>query len=244
MADADIPPASSNPDDWHTAINLLTGFTLPARGIVFRDLYGNNDIPLMKVEIHDSSATPSNAELDAIYGLSWRTENSGWRIQNTDFTVPFYSGMDGAVGGLPIGSEVKMRKARITLLGTDTAHNVPAGGVDMGSKFGAGSNMMPDGFKGWDSTTLSQYSYGGGLALEQLLNPPYTTQAWGLNGNNVDRLNAVDVNTFELAADAFDRAALFFAMSRQTIQNWEDQLGSEDAAWRGQAAGVFWDIVH
>jgi hypothetical protein len=244
MADGDVAPASSDNDKWHDAITLLTGFTPPPRGTVFKDLYGNDEIPLMKVEIHDSSATPSNAELDAINDLSWRTQNSGWRIENTDFSVPFYSGTNGAVGALPVGSEVKMRKARITLLGTDTAHNVPAGGVDMGSKFGAGSHLMPDGFKGWDSTMLANYSYGGGLALEQLLNPPYTTHGWGMNGKNVADGDSVDVNTFELAADAFDRAALFFSMSRQTIQNWEDQLGSEDAAWRGQAAGVFWDMIH
>jgi hypothetical protein len=247
MADGDVAPASSDNDKWHDAITLLTGFTPPMRGTVFKDLYGNDDIPLMKVEIHNSTATPSNAELDAINDLSWRTQNSGWRIENTDFVVPFYSGMNGAVGALPVGSEVQMRKARITLLGTNAGSTAPpAGGVDMGGQFGdhSGSHLMPDGFKGWDSTMLANYSYGGGLALEQLLNPPYTTHGWGMNGKNVADGDSVDVNTFELAAEAFDRAALFFSMSRQTIQNWEDQLGSEDAAWRGQAAGVFWDMIH
>ena len=244
MADGDKAPASSDNDKWFDAIHLLTGFLPPARGTVFNDLYGNDDIPLMKVEIHNSTATPSNAELDAINDLSWRTQNSGWRIQNTDFTVPFYSGMSGAVGSLPVGSEVQMRKARITLLGTDNAHDVPAGGVDMGGKFGAGAALMDSGFKGWDSTPLANYSYGGGLALEQLLNAPYTTHGWGMNGRNVADADVVDVNTFERAAEAFDRASLFFFNSRQTIQNWENQLGQEDAAWRGKAAGVFWDMIH
>ncbi|MCW2860646.1 MAG: hypothetical protein JWP48_2354 [Actinoallomurus sp.] len=247
MADGDKPPASSDNDKWFDAIHLLTGFKPPARGTVFNDLYGNDDIPLMKVEIHNSTATPSNAELDAINDLSWRTQNSGWRIENTDFVVPFYSGMNGAVGALPIGSEVQMRKARITLLGTNAGSSAPpAGGVDMGGQFGdhSGSGLMPSGFKGWDSTPLANYSYGGGLALEQLLNAPYTTHGWGMNGQNVADADVVDVNTFERAAEAFDRASLFFFNSRQTIQNWENQLGQEDAAWRGKAAGVFWDMIH
>jgi hypothetical protein len=60
----------------------------------------------------------------------------------------------------------------------------------------------------------------------------------------VDDANAIDLTGFDRVASAFDRAAAFFHTSRATIQGWEDELGSEAAAWRGQAAGVFWDIVH
>ncbi|GLY92330.1 hypothetical protein [Actinoallomurus iriomotensis] len=187
MADGDIAPASSDNDHWRVAIYLFTGIMPPARGTVFKDLYGNDGIPLMTVEINDSSPVPSIAKLEAINDLSWRTQNSGWRIEKTDFTVPFYSGVNRAVGALPVGSEVKMRKARITLLGTDTVHDVPAGGVDMGGRFGAGSRLMQEGFKGWDSRPLANYSYGSGLALEQLLNPPCDTHGWDNNGANAAR---------------------------------------------------------
>ncbi|MCW2947876.1 MAG: hypothetical protein JWR24_4593, partial [Actinoallomurus sp.] len=236
----DKAPAYSSNDTWSDAVSLLTGYKVPPRGSVFKDkLYGNDDIPLMKLEISDWDVEPDLAELDAINAMSWRTQNSGWRIENTDFVVPFFNGPSS------VGSTVHMKKARITLLGTDANHDVPAGGVDPGGTFGAGSSLMPDGFKGWDSTYLSSYSYGGGMALEALLNEPYSTFdfSWG-NSSPVDVMQAVDLTGFDRVASAYDRAARFFYLSRATIQNWEDELGAEDAAWRGQAAGVFWDIIH
>src|SRR3569833_4652537 len=118
MADdtADIPPAYSTVDDWWKAVQLLTGYEPPKRGIIFKDLYGNDKIPLFKLEISDSAVSPDLAELDAINQMSWRTANSGWRIRNTDFVVPFFDGPSSE------GSEVRMKNARITLLGTDAAH--------------------------------------------------------------------------------------------------------------------------
>jgi hypothetical protein len=241
MADdtADIPPAYSTGDDWWTAVHLLTGYQPPKRGLIFSKLLGNNKIPLMKLEISDWDVSPDLAELSAINAMSWRTQNSGWRIQNTDFIVPFFN------GSTSVGSTVNMRKARITLLGTDSDHSVPAGGVDMGATFTEnGSHLMPDGFEGWDSRPLSQYSYGGGMALESLLNPPYSTWRYAWNDIHVDDPAAVDLTGFDRVASAFDRAAQFFHLSRTTIQGWEDELGTEDASWQGQAAGVFWDIIH
>jgi hypothetical protein len=235
----DKAPAYSTNDKWAEAVNLLTGYKLPPRGTIFKDkLYGNDDIPLMKLEISDWDVEPDLAELSAINAMNWRTENSGWRIENTDFVVPFFNGPTS------VGSTVNMRKARITLLGT-TGHDVPAGGVTHGGQFTEhGSHLMPDGFKGWDSGPLASYSYGGGVALEALMNDPYSTWGFSWNDIHVDDANAVDLTGFERAAEAFDRAARFFYLSRATIQTWEDELGAEDAAWRGQAAGVFWDIIH
>lgn len=238
----DKAPAYSTNDKWAEAVNLLTGYVLPPRGTIFKDkLYGNDDIPLMKVEIHDWDVEPDLAELSAINAMNWRTQNSGWRIENTDFVVPFFN------GSTSVGSTVNMRKARITLLGTDANHDVPAGGVTHGATFTENSgNLMGDDFKGWDSRPLASYSYGGGIALNELLNAPhYSTYGFSWNDIHVDDKNAVDLTGFERAAKAFDRASRFFYLSRATIQSWEDELGdSEDPAWRGQAAGVFWDIIH
>jgi hypothetical protein len=238
----DKAPAYSSNDDWAAAVSLLTGYKLPQRGEIFKDkLYGNNDIPLMKVEIDDWNVEPDLAEISAINAMSWRTQNSGWRPEgwNTDFVVPFFNGSGGA------GSEVKMRKARITLLGTDAEHHVPAGGVDAGGQFGAaGNNLMPSDFKGWDSRPLGSYSFGGGKALEALMYDPHGTWRFAWNDIHVEDPNAVDLSGFERVAKSFDRAARFFHTSRTTIQSWEDELGVEDAAWRGQAAGVFWDLIH
>src|SRR3569833_1530197 len=238
----DKAPAYSSNDTWADAVKLLTGYNLPPRGEIFKDkLYGNDDIPLMKLQIDDWDVEPDLAEICAINAMSWRTKNSGWRPEgwDTDFVVPFYSGPAG------VGSTVHMKKARSTLLGTDADHHVPAGGVDAGATFGAGSRLMPDGFKGWDSTFLGSYSYGGGRALEELLKAPhYTTYGFSWNNIHVDNLQAVDLTGFDRAAKAFDRAARIFHLSRTTIQSWQDEDGNtEDAAWRGQAAGVFWDSI-
>jgi hypothetical protein len=252
MADpaGDKPPASSADEDdqWYHAIQLLTGYTPSAkRSEIFKDhLYGNDDIPLMKVELDTSTTSPTNAEAEAINDMSWRARNSGWRINDTDFVVPFYGPTDdSSVSTLPTGTEVHMRRARVTLLGTDSAHTIPHGGVSFGSEFGAGSHLMPDGFKGWNSKPLAQYSYGGGLALEKLMYEPYSTRGFSFNDVPVIDDNAVDLKSFDRAALAFNRTALFFSNARAAIQQWEDALGStENAAWRGQAAGVFWDIIH
>src|SRR3569833_884126 len=239
MADdtADIPPAYSSGDVWWKAVLLFFGFVLFFCGFIFKDLYGNDKIPLFKLEISDSAESPDLAELDAINQMSWRTANSGWRIRNTDFVVQFFDGPSS------VGSEVHMKNARITLLGTDADHNVPAGGVNPGATFGSGSRLMPDGFQGWDSRPLARYSYGGGMALETLLNPPYSTWRYAWNDVHVDDGAAVDLTGFDRAASAFDRVAQFFHLSRQTIQGWQDALGTEDTAWQGQAAGVFYDII-
>jgi hypothetical protein len=234
--------ATSSGDDWWDAISKLTGFEPPKRADLFKDhLFGNNDIPLMKMEFSDSYVEPSNAEAEAINELGqWRTQNSGWRVQNTDFVVPFY------YGSTSIGSEVQMRKARITLLGTTGGPDAPGGGVSYGGEFTEhGSHLMGDDFKGWDSRPLAQYSFGGGIALEALLNEPYSTWRFTWNDSEpIDDTKSVDLTGFDRVASAFDRAAQFFHTSRATIQSWEDELGSENAAWRGQAAGVFWDITH
>ena len=52
--------------------------------------------------------------VEAVDDMSWRSENSGWRIENTDFVVPFYSGKHGPIGGAEVGTKVVMKKARIT----------------------------------------------------------------------------------------------------------------------------------
>jgi hypothetical protein len=236
--------SNASGDDWWDAVSKLTGYEPEARDKLFDpSLLGNNKIPLMKLEIDNYDVEPEDAELAAINDLGqWRMQNSGWRVQNTDFVVPFYSGDTG------VGSIVTMRRARITLLGTTGVNEEygPNGGVNMGATFTEhGSKLMGDNFGGWDSRPLARYSFGGGMALNALLNDPYSTWRFNWNDKQVGDDNAIDLTGFDRVAKAFDRVAQFFHTSRATIQGWEDELGNEEtAAWRGQAAGVFWDIVH
>ncbi|WP_343884495.1 AAWKG family protein, partial [Actinoallomurus spadix] len=248
---ADVPA----PDKWNSTIFLLTGYQLPKRDEIFNKLYGNDNTPLMKFEINAEGTAPSDTIAQAVQDTTWLRQNSGWRIENTDIVVPFYGKTDGSANSkLPVGTEVKMYRARITLLGTDADHSMPAGmtgAADPGATFGSSSSPLMDGakngdgsaFSGWDSRPVSQYSYGGGLALEQLLNKPYSTQDFAWNGIRVEDANAVDLAGFDRAALAFNRAANFFRFARQTIQQWQTALGTEDASWRGEAAGVFYDLI-
>ncbi|WP_308358327.1 AAWKG family protein [Streptomyces cucumeris] len=239
-------PAHSTDDYWHLAVKVLTGYEAPLRQDLFGDLLGNDKIPLMRVEFSDHDGEPSNATLDAVNDMEWRTENSGWRIENTDFVVPFYSGKHGSIGDAAVGTKVKMKKARVTLLGTAGTDSPPAGGVVVGGDF---KSKLGKDFQGqskdtvWSNKALSQYSYGTGRALDWLLKHGSTID-FDWNDLRVENKNAVNLESFKDAAEAYDRAAQFFAHRYKDLQDWEFDLGKEEASWKGQAAGVFRDMIH
>ncbi|MFF3820009.1 AAWKG family protein [Streptomyces bluensis] len=241
-----VPVAHSDNDYWEVAVKVLTGYPMPKRSTLFDSLIGNDDIPLMRVEFSDHNGEPSNAIVDAVDDMEWRSENSGWRISNTDFVVPFYSGKHGPISSASVGTKVVMKKARITMLGTTSTDAPPAGGVVLGGEFKSGLGKDFEGQSKdteWSNEALSQYSYGGGKALEQLLNTGSTLNfRW--NNLGVTDGDAVDLDSFFRAADAFDRAAQFFRMRHQELQDMEFDLGKEEASWKGQAAGVFRDMIH
>ncbi|MFI2378272.1 AAWKG family protein [Streptomyces sp. NPDC018964] len=245
MADNVVFPADSVDDYWHTAVKVLTGYTMPARETLFGRLLGNDGIPMMRVEFSDYEGYPPDAIVDAVDQLEWRQQNSGWRVENTDFVVPFYSGKKGAIGDAGVNTQVKMKKARVTLLGT-TGLDVPAGGVVMGSEFRSGLGRD---FQGqskdtvWSNKALAQYSYGGGEALNHLL-VNGNTRGFSWNDLPVPDADVVDLRSFDMNAEAFDRVAQFFRQRARDLQDWEFDLGKQDASWKGQAAGVFKDIVH
>ncbi|EDY52727.1 hypothetical protein SSCG_05755 [Streptomyces clavuligerus] len=244
-----VHPANSDADDWHRAVKVLTGFVMPERKLLFNNLLGNDKIPLMRVEISDHNGEPSDAVVDAVDDLSWLEKNSGWRIEETDFVIPFYSGLDGAIAGAPPGTTVRMKRARITLLGTTSSGDKvlqPAHGVALGSEFKSGLGKDFEGQSKdvvWSNQALAQYSYGGGLALERLVTSG-STQFFAWNDLKVDDANAVDLESFEYNAQAFDRVAQFFARRSQELKDWEFDLGKQEAVWKGQAAGVFKDLIH
>ncbi|MFC4467662.1 AAWKG family protein, partial [Streptomyces xiangluensis] len=236
-------------DYWHGAIQVLTGYVPPTRDKLFGDLLGNNDIPLMRVEIGDYDDEPSNAIVSASDDLNaWLYKSSGWRIEKTDFVIPFYSGKHGPIADAGVGTKVVMKKARITLLGHKGAskESEATGGVFLGGQF---KSRLGKDFQGqnkdttWDSRPLTQYAFGGGMALWQLLDTGKTTDfSW--NDLRVANENAVDLNSFDENAKAFDRVAQFFKQRHNDLRDWEFDLGNEDAAWKGQAAGVFKDLIH
>ncbi|MCY0941823.1 AAWKG family protein [Streptomyces antarcticus] len=241
MRDENIKPLTADNDAWHQAVKLFTGYDAPLRNKLFEELIGNAGIPQMKVEISKQSAVDYVDPND----FNWRVENAGWRIENTDFVIPFYlTGGDNPSSG----DRVSMYKARITLLGNKGSDGPPAGGVVEGGEFKSQyDNHL--GLTGdaavWTTQPLTQYSYGTGRALEALLNDRNGTHGFHWNGKNVANDQAVTLTSFDTAAASFDRAAQFFVDRRDAVEEWEQRLGTEqDDAWRGQAAGVFWNLVH
>ncbi|MCK8678159.1 MULTISPECIES: AAWKG family protein [Streptomyces] len=241
MREENIKPLTSDNDGWRQAVEFFTGYLAPERGKLFDELKGNADIPQMKVEISKQDSV-DYADPD---DFNWRVENAGFRIENTDFVVPFYmTGSDNPQSG----DKISMYKARITLLGNKSSDGPPAGGVVEGGEFKSQyDNHL--GLTGdaatWTTQPLTQYSYGTGRALEALLNNPDGTYNFHWNGLNVLDNKQVSLASFDTAAAAFDRVAQFFAGRRDAVQEWERRIGTEqNDAWRGQAAGVFWNLVH
>ncbi|MFE6777592.1 AAWKG family protein [Streptomyces sp. NPDC057702] len=239
MADAPDHLTAAN-DSWQTAVKLFTGYDAPKRDTLFQNLTGNDGIPQMKVEVTKQKSV-TYVDVD---DLNWMVENAGWRIENTDFVIPFYTTGDG--GGT--GSQVSMYKARFTLLGNKSNDGPPAGGVVEGGEFKSQyeKHLGLSGDKAtWTTEPLTQYAYGTGRALEALLYQKTGTHGFAWNGKDVSNDQAVSLASFDTAADAFDRVAQFFVNRKDELAEWQRRVGIEkNAAWRGQAAGVFWQLIH
>ncbi|MEU9382669.1 AAWKG family protein, partial [Streptomyces sp. NPDC048279] len=230
-----VSPAHSTDDYWQKAITLFTGYPVPLRESLFDTLVGNDSIPLMQVEISDMVSTPEE-DLDNITNnLFWRSNNSGTVISDKNIVIPFYAPKDGSRNAPP-GTELKLRQAAIRLLGYSYPTGPPPGDEGFAGEW-------TDGKTKWSDLPLRQYTVGTGRALETLI--------WGRDtvgyenyGLHVPVVNAIDYNSFDRAADAFTRAAIFFDNQSKILQSWENRLGEESAAWKGQAAGVFWHLIH
>ncbi|MEU1800359.1 AAWKG family protein, partial [Streptomyces sp. NPDC019937] len=228
-------------DYWWKAVKLFTGYEAPARNTLFDQIVGNAGIKQMKVEITKQGSVET---IDA-NDFNWMVENAGWDIQNTDFVIPFYTYS---------GGDVDYYKARFTLLGAKIADGKPVGGEVVGgegkSRYGKeleGGHFKPsDNGTVWNTFDLTSYSYGTGKALKALLEEPNGTLGFSWGGKPPIPLDkGVRLASFDMAGDAFDRVAKFFWDSNATMTEWQNKVGKdENDAWKGQAAGVFWDLIH
>ncbi len=124
---------------------------------------------------------------------------------------------------------------------------MPSQGTHEGGKFSSSINnhLGMDGKPTWDSAATTRYSYGTGLALAELLNSADGTYGFSWNSLPVDNEASVTLANFETVASAFDRVAQFFSDQQKIVEEWQSRLGTEkDKAWRGKAAGVFWDLIN
>ncbi|MFI9758994.1 AAWKG family protein [Streptomyces sp. NPDC051963] len=226
-------PLLSKYDEWQKAVKVLTGYDAPLIEDVFTDkLIGNQDIPLMYVEIE----TMDKVEVVDASETAWIGENSLFDVNTLDITIPFYNDIDG---------EVKYQKVKIRLLGDRDSGYAPVGGVKAGSE-----GKLPDTDENtegtsWDTYALNRYAYGTGRALEALFRHEHGTKGFAWGGDGVGIEDTVDLSTFETAALAFDHVQNFVNGRMNELHGWEKILGTyENDNWRGYAAGVWWELVH
>ncbi|EYT82002.1 hypothetical protein CF54_15970 [Streptomyces sp. Tu 6176] len=55
--------------------------------------------------------------------------------------------------------------------------------------------------------------------------------------------DGVRLSDFAKLAKSFDDAGRFFDERIQNLQDWKDELGNEQAGWKGNAAGAFWLLL-
>jgi hypothetical protein len=224
-------PATNDADDyWGKAVTLYTGYPVPSRKTVFDKLKSKEGIPLFRMDIQSMDVRAVTAEdYSAI---------SGWmKHDGEDYDLVFYTaGGDGAHSG------VQMHRARIVLIGVPDDANGRARLLDSGEMINGGAFTGHYGDQ-WDSGPMSQYISGAKAALDKLL-ADHTTRGFSYAGAPVADAEAVDLNSFERTAQAFDRATKFFIDQAAHLEQWETSLGSEQSSWKGQAAGVFWHLVH
>ncbi|MFF9488138.1 AAWKG family protein, partial [Streptomyces sp. NPDC014676] len=80
-------------------------------------------------------------------------------------------------------------------------------------------------------------------ALSRLVNQFQTTGVQSSSGGEPTGADGVDLHSFAKAARSFDVAGQFFYHHEAVLKHWLDHLGDENAAWKGTAAGVFYNLV-
>ncbi|MFG2632258.1 AAWKG family protein, partial [Streptomyces sp. NPDC048473] len=81
------------------------------------------------------------------------------------------------------------------------------------------------------------------FALSNLLNNHTTVGLADPVGGAPAGTGGVDMHTFSKVAASFDAAGDFFANRTEILKQWLESLGDEQAAWKGKAASVFWNLL-
>ncbi|MFE0423869.1 AAWKG family protein, partial [Streptomyces sp. NPDC058953] len=92
-----------------------------------------------------------------------------------------------------------------------------------------------------DGGLAGQFNYGYGRALGQLKE---TGTAKGVeNSQGKTPTDSVELTSFVENAKAFDAVLKFFRDKEPALASWLDQLGGDDAAWRGGSADTFRELI-
>ncbi|WP_432164266.1 AAWKG family protein [Streptomyces tendae] len=217
-------------DVWGQAVNLLTGYPMPDRATMFDKVRSDpEEIPLFHMQIETINATQVTEHDFTVF--------DGWEKTKTDdYILPFYSKAPG-------NSTLYLKKARIVFIGIPVDGNGRANLFDDKELSEGGPFKGPKSDTEWDTGPMSQYISGAKYALQKLVEG-HTTYGVSYSGATVLNQDAVDLKKFEEVARSFDRSMQFFLNHSQILGGWEKQMGDEKAAWKGHAAGVFYNLVH
>ncbi|MFI0538612.1 AAWKG family protein [Streptomyces sp. WSLK1-3] len=221
-------------DYWGQAVTLFTGYPVPSRAGLFDKLKSKEGIPLFRMDIRSESMRQLT---DADY-----TAISGWHVASgDDYVLTFVGTSKGTDGSDHQSADFNLYKAHIVFIGVPVDGNGRARLLDAGETF-SGTPFTGHYGDQWDNSGLAQYVSGAKAALDALADGEHSTSGFSYNGASVADKDAVKLKSFEQTAQAFDRTKKFFADQAVVLKQWEDSLGG-DAAWQGQAAGVFRDLV-
>jgi hypothetical protein len=94
-----------------------------------------------------------------------------------------------------------------------------------------------------DLSKGKQFWYQGDFALWHLVYNNFQSTGFNAIGGAPSDTGGVDLHSFVKAAQSFDQAGNFFTQHTETLKQWLDSLGSENPAWMGKAADVFWHLI-
>ncbi|MFD6425396.1 AAWKG family protein [Streptomyces sp. NPDC060198] len=222
-------PVTSDPGDyWGQAVTLYTGYNVPSRKKLFDTLKSSEGVPLMRLGFEVLASTELTAQnFTALVG--WHTQHG------EDYDLAFVeAGGDGKhYGGT-------LYQATIVFIGIPTTDGTGRL-LDAGEIWSAGKFTGVLGNE-WDLSLLQQYQSGSKAAIDRL-RADHTTRGFEFSGLSVQDTEAVDANSFDRTAQAYDRTLKFFEDHAATLEQWENSLGEENAARHGHAAGQLWQLV-
>ncbi|WP_326813247.1 AAWKG family protein (plasmid) [Streptomyces scopuliridis] len=233
-------------DHWARAVEAFTGYPMPSRGEVFEGVNGlepEGNAPLLKVVIEDRDFMEMTEDAYYLY--------SGPNKDGHDFVIHFFLPGQEDPETTPNLDEYnddelkekiypKLRKVLIDFVGRD--------GTDVEL-----NQFNPFGWSKGDGGSLSGMENNLGAYVEGAGNALYnsgyqnivgnTNVGFSSNGRQIDVSRAMDFSTFTRTAEAYDRVAKFFTDHAETIKQWKESLGEENAAWKGKAAEVFANMI-
>ncbi|MBT3149322.1 AAWKG family protein [Streptomyces sp. CHD11] len=233
-------------DHWAKAVEAFTGYPMPSRDGIFEDMRGTEpegNAPLIKVVIEDRDFMEMTEDAYDLY--------SGPNTDGHDFVLHFFlPGEEDpeTTRDLDKYSDDELKEKIYPKLRKVLIDFVGPGGEDVEL-----NQVNPFGWSEGDGGSLSGMNHALGAYVEGAGSALYdsgyrnivghTNVGFSSNGRTVDVASAMDFSSFTRTAEAYDRVAKFFTDHAETVKQWKESLGEDNAAWKGKAAEVFANMI-